>query len=219
MSTTIKFAGKDPDGNAKAVRTDASGNIGVEVAAGTIQLPVDLQSHDISDADPIPVKMQSHGVTAALAVPVFPHVITKRVTLANNVEIRSTAATFIYGLIAQGGMTEDEIKQYRRIKLYLYDTHANAAANATAIITIYTAQPAQGDVSIIQSSGLIYFGNIKTNGEYACIFSPTVGAAGASANHVHVAALDCIHSNLMLKITFANAPESGSLTLIADLQG
>lgn len=55
----IKFMGKDPGGNAKAIAVNANGYIKAEIESSEIQVPVDMQSHNIPDADPIPIKIMS----------------------------------------------------------------------------------------------------------------------------------------------------------------
>ena len=197
------------------------GNVDATLIGSTIQMPVDLQDHNILDANPIPTKLQSHSITTATAIPIKNNIYEKRVTLANAVEIRNTATTYIYNLITHGGLTEEEIRQYKRIKISLYDTHSNGAATATGTVTIGTAQPAQGALTTLQSSGQIYHEiGVIPNGAAAFVFSSRAVGTGGSASHKTIAALDDVHSNLLIRIWFnVAAPDAGSITIVAELQG
>jgi len=136
-----------------------------------------------------------------------------KATLANAVEIRDTD---YHEYAISDHLADTEIRQYKDWKLSVYSTLSNVAGNANGDLTIFTACAAVNVLSATTAGCMYYEHEVITNTESDLLYSGKVGGIGASARFKTIPALQGVHSNLRLRVQFANAPTSGTLTIVAE---
>jgi hypothetical protein len=134
----------------------------------------------------------------------------KYLILANAVAI-TTSGINDYNLIEDGGLTEEQIRQYKRFKFSLVNTH-----DQPATVTIYSALRAHNSTGATVQ-GVIYNESnvLAASGGRLIISSEDIGVGG-SAEYKSVPALKDLHSNLIIRANFSTAPTSGALTIAVE---
>lgn len=134
----------------------------------------------------------------------------KLVTIANAVTITTTSLK-TYNIITDGGMREEQIRQYKRFKVSFQNTHDQAAT-----VFVYTAfRPL--DLINTYTAGLLYTESNILTASGRLLIQDKAGGTGAGATIKTVPALEGVHSNLIINVQFAIAPTTGSLTIMVEM--
>ena len=128
------------------------------------------------------------------------------VTIANAVVITDTAI-HDFDIITHGGMTESQIRQYKNFKISINNTH-----NQVCTASLYTAVASIGSPTSANGAGTLYSeaNNIVASSGKLVLAS---GVGGTGSTLKVVPTLQGIHSNLIVRLTYAVAPTSGSITI------
>lgn len=139
--------------------------------------------------------------------------LQKIVTIANAVAITGTT-TYAYSLITHGGMTNDEIRQYKNFRITLNNTHDQAAD-----VRLVAAHPAFSTTTYAYAGSMLYY--------EAGVLGATIGrmalqgAAGGTGAEGQIkvvpALINAAFYNLYVVVAFGVAPTSGSLTIKVDM--
>lgn len=192
MSTPV---GADPN-NARAIVNEAQDGEKVVPIEVFTKASDDSTFNAVTDVNGLPVKLVGQ----------------KLVTIANAVAILDTAQKF-YNLITHGGMSEEQIRQYKRFKVSLNNTHDQAAA-----VSLYTASRSYS-LTGATGGGLLYTeAAILTATTGRLTLQDKAGGTGASTSIKTIPALGGVHSNIIIGIQFATAPTTGSLTIMVEMQ-
>lgn len=135
----------------------------------------------------------------------------KAVVIANAVAITDTNPK-LYNLIGNGGLTEEEIRTYRRFKISFNNTHDQAASVRVATVAKAVNVAGYNVVGDLYNES----GVLKANNGRLIIQSKE-GGVGANSDIKTVPALEGLHSNLFVRVDFSVAPTSGSITIIVEM--
>lgn len=142
----------------------------------------------------------------------FAHIINQNVvTLANAVTITNTTEQR-YNLITHGGMTEDQIRQYRKFKVSVINSHDQAGT-----ITLNTAVRALGPTGLSSAGTLFTEAGVVVATTGRLILQDRAGGTGSSTQIKVVPSLEGVHSNLFVYVSFAVAPTTGSITIMVEM--
>ena len=181
----------------------------VRVKAELEQVKAELEGIKTKLNGTINTQLTGSNVPEASAIPTRPK--QKLVTIANAVAITNTAPKY-YNLITHGELTEDEVRQYKRFKISLINSHDQAAT-----ISVQTVNRALGPIQLAESQ-VIYreTNNLPASTGRLVLQEKAVGE-GAANNFKSIPALADIHSNLIVGVAFTVAPTSGSITIVVEM--
>lgn len=136
------------------------------------------------------------------------------VTIADAVAITDTAM-HSFNLISHGGLSEEEIRQFKNFKISIVNSHDQRAR-----IDLFTAIKPLGVTTASSLTRIYQEANaVPANPGRFILQSSDIGEEGSVDTIKTVPALRNIHSNLIISISFNTAPTSGSMTIGVEMHG
>lgn len=136
------------------------------------------------------------------------------VTIADAVAITDTAM-HSFNLIDHGGLSEEEIRQFKNFKISIVNSHDQRAR-----IDLFTAIKPLGVTTASSLTRIYQEANaVPANQGRFILQSSDIGEEGSVDTIKTVPALRNIHSNLIISISFSTAPTSGSTTIGVEMHG
>lgn len=133
-------------------------------------------------------------------------------TLANAVAVSSTSAQ-LFNLITHGGLTEDQIRQYKEFKFVLINS-LDQALN----VTVYTVNKPLGITTFSSGSVIYKESSVLAANNGRLVLQANAGGTGSAIKSVP--ALRGVHTNLIIEIQSPSAaPTSGSVTIGVEMHG
>jgi hypothetical protein len=158
---------------------------------------VNLSGSNVPDAQPLPSKQVG--------------TLTKEIILANAVAFVATTPQ-AFNLMTISGLSKDQIRQYRRFKLSLRNTHDQAAS-----VSIYDANLAVNAIGAATGPKIYYESSCVPINSFATI-SGKNGGTGIEASRKIVPEFDNgIFSNMIVLVSFPVSPTSGYFTMILEM--
>ena len=131
------------------------------------------------------------------------------VILADSEEIRATG-NISRNFVTHGGLSEGELRKYRKIHISVYNTHDKEAS--------FRIMPYNSALGGYSGSAFLYNGsNVIPAENGRILFLPQEGGAG-SDNIIIIPALIGVYTNLQIQFSFAGEPTQGDITIHAELQ-
>ena len=163
---------------------------------GKAKVSAELIGSTLTDSNALSVKIQQD-----------------RKVIANAVAFTDTSPK-TYDLITHGLLTEEQIRRIKYFKISINNTHDQPATIAvyTAFRNISTTVAATGG-KIYAETGIV----AATSGRLI-LQSAAVGT-GADATFKTIPALRGVHSNIIIVVSFAIAPTTGSITMGVEMNG
>lgn len=138
----------------------------------------------------------------------------KYVTIADGVAITDTAM-YSFNLISHGGLSEEEIRQFKNFKISIVNSHDQRAR-----IDLFTSIKPLGVTTASSLTRIYQEANVvPANPGRFILQSSDIGEGGSVDTIKTVPALRNIHSNLIISISFNTAPTSGSITIGVEMHG
>lgn len=199
---TSKEMYTDVNGNLIAQYYDPSIDDFVPFAEQSAVRILDKDGNPIGSDNGLPVQLTGSSVKQ------------KYVTIADAVAITDTAM-YSFNLISHGGLSEEEIRQFKNFKISIVNSHDQRAR-----IDLFTAIKPLGVTTASSLTRIYQEANaVPANPGRFILQSSDIGEEGSVDTIKTVPALRNIHSNLIISISFNTAPTSGSMTIGIEMHG
>ena len=199
---TTKEMYTDVNGNLIAQYYDPSIDDFVPFAEQSAVRILDKDGNPISSDNGLPVQLTGSSVKQ------------KYVTIADAVAITDTAM-HSFNLIDHGGLSEEEIRQFKNFKISIVNSHDQRAR-----IDLFTAIKPLGVTTASSLTRIYQEANaVPADPGRFILQSSDIGEEGSVDTIKTVPALRNIHSNLIISISFSTAPTSGSMTIGVEMHG